>query len=322
MNGTPNLSTTNSALPTSSAVSRGHMQQNGPYTVQEKHATNTSYQTSTSNQLVNNLGFQNVQQLSNGYPTSVYSTSSNNSQHVSSSYQPSPQTLTCESTSISSNSIHGASSTTHSNLTSSSPLSASLTSPGIQSPGIGIPSSCSIPVSLANFQIDPQTGMPLSIINSQNCATLKSNSNQSNVPQPDSESFESRSKPSGMLLTSRDPVLSAVPLASETFTTNLPSQPLTVSVSTTSSMSVSSPPLLSPSLMSPGLLSPSRHFSLLSPSELRKSSQLGSGLSGLGSVKVSLLLEPGAFPQPPDLPTPPCPIEKLSPPTPSICVST
>jgi hypothetical protein len=171
-----------------------------------------------------------------------------------------------------------------------------------------------------NFQVDPDTGLPLSIINLQNGGMLRSTPTP--VPRPVSEGIETQDTLSGMLITSRDPVLSAGPLMSEPSTSNTPTQPLTVHVSTLSSVSVSSPPLISPSLMSPGLLSPTRHYSLLSPSELKKSSQQGTGLSGLGSVKVSLLLEPGALPQPPTLPQHPCPVEKLSPPTPSIRVST
>lgn len=142
------------------------------------------------------------------------------------------------------------------------------------------------------------------------------------IPHPVSDIIETQDTLSGMLLTSRDPVLSAGPFLSEASTSNTPTQTLTVNVSSSATVSVGSPPLISPSLMSPGLLSPSKNFSFLSPSELKKNNQNGAGLSGLGSVKVSLLLEPGALPQPPALPQHPCPVEKLSPPTPSFCVST
>jgi hypothetical protein len=186
-------------------------------------------------------------------------------------------------------------------------------SPAVVQGSSTVSTTSNIPPSLVNFQVDPDTGLPLSIINLQNGGMLKSTP----VPQPVSENIDSRDTPSGMLLTSRDPVLSAGPFMSESSTSNTPTQPLTVNVS-----SSASPPLISPSLMSPGLLSPTRQYSLLSPSELKKSSQLGAGLNGLGSVKLSLLLDPTALPQPPALPQLPCPVEKLSPPTPSIRVST
>ena len=281
------------------------------------------YNTSTTH----HLGFQNIQQISSVYPQPVYSTPSLHPQNLSSGYHPPVQSLASNSTSTTSSSVAGGSSSTpHPHIASLQRNSApAMPSPpsGAPSPGLGILTSSNIPASLANFQIDPQTGMPLSIINSQSCAMLKSSSIVANSSShcTVSESFENLNNPSGMLLTSRDPVLSAVPLISESSTPNTSSQPLTVNVSSTPAMSISSTPLLSPSLMSSGLLSPSRQYSLLSPSELKNSCQLGSGLSGLGSLKVSLLLEPGALPQPPDPPSPPCPAEKLSPPTPSICVS-
>ncbi|XP_028401681.1 lysine-specific demethylase 6A-like isoform X3 [Dendronephthya gigantea] len=201
-----------------------------------------------------------------------------------------------------------------SNFTTSQASSA----PPIVQSSSTVTTASNIPPSLVNFQVDPDTGLPLSIINLQNGGMLKSTPTPP-VPQPVSESIAT---PSGMLLTSRDPVLSSGPLMSEPAISNTPTQPLSVNVLTSSTASVSSPPLISPSLMSPGLLSPSRHYSLLSPSELKKTSQQGTGLSALGSVKVSLLLEPGALPQPPALPQTPCPREKLSPPTPSIRVET
>lgn len=211
----------------------------------------------------------------------------------------------------------------HNPLISSSSLHSSLhvtsASPSITSLSSSIQS---VPPSLANFQIDPDTGLPLSIINLQNSGMLKTTPTpslrQSTVIDHDNIS-------SGMLLSSRDPVLSASPFISEP-TCNTPTQPLTVNVSTVTSVPAGaastggSPPLISPTVMSSGLLSPTRH-SLLSPSEVKKTSQQGVGFSGLGSLKVSLLLEPGSLPQPPPLPQPSCPVEKLSPPTPSIRVS-
>ena len=204
-------------------------------------------------------------------------------------------------------------------LHSTSHGSSTPSTPAVVQTSSTVTTTSNIPPSLVNFQIDPDTGLPLSIINLQNGCMLKSTPTPTPVPQPVSESIETQDTPSGMLLTSRDPVLSAGPLMNEPSTSN--TQPLTVNVSSSSSVIASSPPLISPSLMSPGLLSPTRHYSLLSPSELKKTNQQGTGLSGLGSVKVSLLLEPGALPQPPPLPQLPCPVEKLSPPTPSIRVS-
>ena len=321
-----------SPLPVSSPVSHWSMQPIGVYPVHEKPSSNMMYPppSTTNHPPVNNLVIQHQQYLSTVCPPPAYSSSSTTTttyQHLSSShFQTSAPSLGDSSSTPGLTSTAGLSSTitcsptnNHNQYTSSQPLSATLTNspamPANNSQNIATP----IPASLVNFQIDPQTGMPLSIINSQNCAMLKSNTTVTTAPNASTDNFEN--KPSGMLLTSRDPVLSAVPIVSESPISTPPSQPLTVTVPPTSSLSVSSPPLLSPSLMSPGLLSPSRHYSLLSPSELRKTSQQGTGLSGLGSVKVSLLREPAALPQPPDPPQPPCPVEKLSPPTPSIRVS-
>ena len=238
---------------------------------------------------------------SSSFPHPIHTLSISNAQHTPNGFTSTPTAQTSLTPSA------------HSSLPTSNVYSTS--SPAIVQSSPTVTTTSNIPPSLVNFQVDPDTGLPLSIINLQNGGMLKSTP----VPQPVSENIESQDTPSGMLLTSRDPVLSAGPFMSEPSTSNTPTQPLTVNVSVSSS---ASPPLISPSLMSPGLLSPTRQYSLLSPSELKKSSQLGTGLNGLGSVKLSLLLDPGALPQPPPLPQLPCPVEKLSPPTPSIRVST
>ena len=290
--------------PTDPGTSRGRNEQ---FSMQP---ANMHYQTQPHSNTTDLHTMQHHQSANFLHP--MHTLTGSNSHHVPSGFTstPSAQTSLTSSTCTS----------LHSNLATSHV--SSTTSPGVVQSSSTVTTTSNIPPSLVNFQVDPDTGLPLSIINLQNGGMLKSTPTPTPVPQPVSESIEIQYTPSSMLLTSRDPVLSAGPLMSEP-TSNASTQPLTVSVPTSSSSNtISSPPLISPTLMSPGLLSPTRHYSLLSPSELKKSSQHGTGLSGLGSVKVSLLLEPGALPQPPTLPQPPCPVEKLSPPTPSIRVST
>ncbi|CAB3996534.1 lysine-specific demethylase 6A isoform X6, partial [Paramuricea clavata] len=298
-NGSTRLPPTSSQ--TDPVTSRGRNEQ---YAVQP---TNMHYQTQSHGNTTDLHTMQHHHAAGN-FPHPVHTLSISNSHHTPSGFTSTPtvQTFLTPSTSM------------HSNLPTSHV--SSTVSPAVVQRSSTVTTTSNIPPSLVDFQVDPDTGLPLSIINLQNGGMLRSTPTP--VPRPVSEGIETQDTLSGMLITSRDPVLSAGPLMSEPSTSNTPTQPLTVNVSTLSSVSVSSPPLISPSLMSPGLSSPTRHYSLLSPSELKKSSQQGTGLSGLGSVKVSLLLEPGALPQPPTLPQHPCPVEKLSPPTPSIRVET
>ena len=72
--------------------------------------------------------------------------------------------------------------------------------------------------------------------------------------------------------------------------------------------------LLSPGMLSPNLLSP--HQSQVSPA----SHKLGGHVNGFKTPKISLLLDPKEVPRPPSAPVPPLPVDKLTPPTPSITV--
>lgn len=74
-----------------------------------------------------------------------------------------------------------------------------------------------------------------------------------------------------------------------------------------------------PSLLSP-LLSPSVSIALASPSS-SKSPLTSVGPSNHQVPKLSLLFDGNELPAPPKPPHPPLPTDKLSPPTPSICVS-
>lgn len=99
---------------------------------------------------------------------------------------------------------------------------------------------------------------------------------------------------------------------SVSFSPNL-SQPLTVNASSMSPSSKQS--LLSPSLMSPSMIA------MASPSLSKSPLTSGIGPSAFQVPKVSLLYDATAIPSPPKQPHPPLPTDKLSPPTPSICVS-
>ncbi|XP_065055589.1 lysine-specific demethylase 6A-like isoform X2 [Rhopilema esculentum] len=72
--------------------------------------------------------------------------------------------------------------------------------------------------------------------------------------------------------------------------------------------------LLSPGVVSPNLLSP--HQPLLSPN----TPKIGANTNGFKIPKISLLFNPKEVPRAPPPPQPQLPIEKLSPPTPSITV--
>jgi histone demethylase len=69
-------------------------------------------------------------------------------------------------------------------------------------------------------------------------------------------------------------------------------------------------------------MSPSMSIAMASPSTSKSPLTTGIGPSGFQVPKVSLLFDPMAIPCPPKQPYPPLPTDKLSPPTPSINVST
>ena len=73
--------------------------------------------------------------------------------------------------------------------------------------------------------------------------------------------------------------------------------------------------LLSPGIVSPNLLSP--HQALMSPN----TPKIGANANGFKVPKMSLLYDPREVPKAPPAPKPDLPIDKLSPPTPSITVS-
>lgn len=75
------------------------------------------------------------------------------------------------------------------------------------------------------------------------------------------------------------------------------------------------------SLIPTDLLSPSKQLAVVSPSSSKSPFNLSSGGDNLMLPKLNLLFDPMAIPHPPPTPTPPLPTDKLSPQTPSICVS-
>ena len=77
----------------------------------------------------------------------------------------------------------------------------------------------------------------------------------------------------------------------------------------------------SPSLVPTDLLSPSKQLAVVSPNSSKSPFNLSSGGDNLVLPKLNLLFDPTEIPHPPPTPTPPLPTDKLSPQTPSICVS-
>eukprot|EP00794_Sanderia_malayensis_P011278 gene11278-12458_t len=77
-------------------------------------------------------------------------------------------------------------------------------------------------------------------------------------------------------------------------------------------LSIANPSLLSPGVMSPNLLSPQQQ--LVSPNTPK------GGMNGFKTPKITLLMDHKDVPKPASPPHPPLPVDKLSPPTPSITI--